>query len=475
MSNKFLYGAAMALVLTACSGGAAPKSASSDAPPPGRGKAFDHDPFPSTYKPYPGVPTAIVHATVYDGEGGRIENGTVLLADGKVVGVGGADLAIPAGAKLIEGKGKWVTPGIIDVHSHLGDYPSPGVEAHSDGNEATAPVTAQVWAEHSVWPQDPGFSRALANGGVTTLQILPGSANLFGGRSVTLKNVYARTVQGMKFPGAPYGLKMACGENPKRVYGLEQHRFPSTWMGDVAGYREAFAKAAEYKKKRDAARGKDAKGEPPDRDLGLDTLADVLDGKILVQMHCYRADQMATMLDVAQEFHFKIAAFHHAVEAYKVAPLLKASGTCAVMWADWWGFKMEAFDGIRENIAMVDAAGACATVHSDDPIGIQRLNQEAGKAMAAGWRAGIDIPRERAIRWITANPARLLGVADRVGTLEHGKDADVVVWNTDPFSVYARADLVYVDGVLRFDRANPPAQPDSDFKLGLLGQREEMP
>ena len=171
---------------------------------------------------------------MFDGEGGRIENGTVILADGKVKAVGGADLPVPAGTTIIDGAGKWVTPGVIDVHSHLGDYPSPGVRANSDGNEATGPVTADVWAEHSVWPQDPGFSRALANGGVTTLQILPGSANLFGGRSVTLKNVYARTTQGMKFPGAPYGLKMACGENPKRVYG-SKGREPSTRDGQYRG------------------------------------------------------------------------------------------------------------------------------------------------------------------------------------------------------------------------------------------------
>ncbi|RYG95921.1 MAG: amidohydrolase, partial [Alphaproteobacteria bacterium] len=195
MSSKVGFVIALALALSACANGnAAPKSASSDNPAPGRGKGFNHDPFPSTYHAYPGVPTAIVHATVYDGEGGRIEDGTVLLADGKVVGIGGPELAVPAGTTVIDARGKWVTPGIIDVHSHLGDYPSPGVKAHDDGNEATAPVTAQVWAEHSVWPQDPGFSRALVNGGVTTLQILPGSANLFGGRSVTLKNVYARTV-----------------------------------------------------------------------------------------------------------------------------------------------------------------------------------------------------------------------------------------------------------------------------------------
>jgi imidazolonepropionase-like amidohydrolase len=242
--NKLSYSIALVLALSACAntGTAAPKSASSDSPAPGKGKGFNHDPFPSTYRPYPGVPTAIVHATVYDGEGGRVNDGTVVIADGRIVAVGGLDLPIPAGAAVIDGKGKWVTPGIIDVHSHLGDYPSPQVKALSDGNEATAPVTAQVWAEHSVWPQDPGFSRALANGGVTTLQILPDSANLFGGRSVTLKNVYARTVQGMKFPGAPYGLKMACGENPKRVYG-GKNREPSTRMGNVAVDRQTDRKS----------------------------------------------------------------------------------------------------------------------------------------------------------------------------------------------------------------------------------------
>ena len=240
---------ALGLALSACSGAAAPKSASGD-PPPGKGKGFDHDPFPSTYRPYPAVPTAIVGATVYDGEGSRIANGTVLLADGKVTGVGGSELAVPAGARVIDAKGKWVTPGIIDVHSHLGDYPSPAVKSNQDGNEMTNPVTAQVWAEHSVWPQDPGFSRALVNGGVTTLQILPGSANLFGGRSVTLKNVPSRTVQGMKFPGAPYGLKMACGENPKRVYG-DKGREPSTRMGNIAVDRQTWMKAVEYKRKWD--------------------------------------------------------------------------------------------------------------------------------------------------------------------------------------------------------------------------------
>ena len=294
--------------------------------------------------------------------------------------------ASPAGAVEVDGRGKWVTPGIIDVHSHLGDYPSPGTASHSDGNEATSPARPEVWAEHSVWPQDPGFSRALANGGVTALQVLPGSANLFGGRSVTLKNVPARTVQGMKFPGAPYGLKMACGENPKRVYGSKGN-MPQTRMGNIAYVRQTWLKAKEYKRKWDAYQKNG--GEMPSRDLANETLMGVLAGKIIVHNHCYRADEMAIMLDLAKEMGYKVGTFHHAVESYKIADLLREAGTCSAMWADWWGFKMESFDGIKENIPYVHNAGACAIVHSDDSNGIQRLNQEAAKALADGRRVGI--------------------------------------------------------------------------------------
>jgi imidazolonepropionase-like amidohydrolase len=209
MTGAAFRAAAAAVLLAAASGCALqPK------PKPAAPVRINQDPYASTYQRYTGIPTVIRGATVLDGDGGRIERGTVVLVDGLVQAIGGPVLVSPAGAQEIDGTGKFVTPGIIDVHSHLGNYPSPGVESLSDGNEATSPSRPEVWAEHSVWPQDPGFSRALINGGVTALQVLPGSANLFGGRSVVLKNVPARTVQGMKFPGAPYGLKMACGENP---------------------------------------------------------------------------------------------------------------------------------------------------------------------------------------------------------------------------------------------------------------------
>ncbi|MCE3290881.1 MAG: amidohydrolase, partial [Caulobacter sp.] len=219
-----LTATALSALLAACAttGGAAPAKApeKADARPlsPGAGGKDDAVPFASTYAPLPGRPTAIVGATVLTADGRQIEGGVVVFADGKLIAVGGPETAVPTGYDVIDGKGKYVTPGVIDAHSHLGVYPSPGVSARSDGNEATDPNTAQVWSEHSIWPQDPGFNRARA-GGVTTLQILPGSANLFGGRSVTVRNVPSVTMQGMKFPNAPYGLKMACGENPKRVYG----------------------------------------------------------------------------------------------------------------------------------------------------------------------------------------------------------------------------------------------------------------
>jgi imidazolonepropionase-like amidohydrolase len=437
-------------------------------PPPKPGSVrINENPFPSTYHPYGGVSTLIRGATILDGEGGRIDNGSVLLADGKVQAVGGADLAVPEGATVIDAQGRYVTPGIIDIHSHLGDYPSPGVSSLSDGNEATSPARPEVWAEHSVWPQDPGFSRALANGGITSLQILPGSANLFGGRSVVLKNVPARTVQGMKFPNAPYGLKMACGENPKRVYG-SKNQMPQTRMGNIAYVRQTWAKAKEYDRKWD--KYEKSGGDIPVRDLAMDTLRGVLDGRILVHNHCYRADEMAIMIDVAKEFGYKISTFHHAVEAYKIADLLRENGICAAMWADWYGFKMESYDAINENIAFVHNAGACAIVHSDDPNGIQRLNQEAAKAIAAGKRAGIDISEATAWTWLSGNPAKALGIFDQTGSLKAGKMADVVLWNGDPFSAYTRPDKVWIDGALLYDAANPKLRPVSDFELGQPGE-----
>src|SRR5205085_11144997 len=406
------------------------------------------DPFPSTYRPIASRPTVIRNVTILTAAGPTIRNGAVLLTNGKISQVG-ATVNAPSDAIVVDGTGKYVTPGIIDTHSHIGGGAAPGDQGAQtdDINEATNPVTANVWVEHSVWPQDPQFPRSLA-GGVTTIQVLPGSANLIGGRSVVLKVVPSRTVQGMKFPGAKYGLKMACGENQKRVY---QNRGPSTRMGNVAGYRAAWIQAEGYRRRWDAWNATH-KGDPPARDLGLETLAEVLRGNILVHNHCYRADEMAQMIDIAKEFGYQIRAFHHTVEGYKIADLLKANNIGAAEWADWGGFKMEAHDSIKANLAITDALGARAMIHSDSALGAQRLNQEVAKAMYAGRAAGINITEDEAIKWLTINPAWALGLDDKIGSIEVGKNADVVLWSGNPFSVYSRAEKVWIDGAMLFDR-----------------------
>ena len=429
---------------------------------PGGVSTPNADPFASTYVRIPAAPLVIRNVNLMTAAGPMIRNGMIAIADGKIVAVG-ETVAIPAGATVIDGAGKYVTPGIIDTHSHLGVYAAPGVQANSDGNEATNPVTAHVWAEHSVWPQDPQFPRNLA-GGVTTLQVLPGSANLIGGRSVVLKVVPSRTVQGMKFPGAKYGLKMACGENPKRVYAS---RGPSTRMGNVAGYRSAWINAEAYRRRWDKW-NKDHKGDAPTRDLGNETLAEVLRGNILVHNHCYRADEMAQMIDIAKEFGYKIRAFHHGVEAYKVADILARDSIGSSIWADWGQFKMEALDAIKANVAFNSKAGVKVAVHSDDPSGSQRLNQEAAKAIAAGAAAGVPISEDEAIKWITINPAWQLGLDDRIGSLVPGKNADIVLWSADPFSVYARPEKVWIDGAMMYDRLDPRQQWRTDFELGFV-------
>ncbi len=424
------------------------------------------DSYPSTYRPLPRQDTLIVNATILDGAGHRFDRASVLLRGGKVVGIDTATPTAPAGTRTIDASGRWVTPGIIDVHSHDGDFPAPytSLDAEaSDVSESTSPNVANVWAEHSIAVQDPSFAHALA-AGVTTLQILPGSSSLFGGRTVVLKNVPATTVQAMKFPGAPYGLKMACGENPKYSFG-SKGSFPSSRMGNVAGTRAAWIEAAAYRQKwLDYESGKQPK--KPDQDLKLDTLAGVLDGSIRVHWHCYRADDMATLFDTAREAGFHITAFHHAVEAYKIPALFVKNRTCAVVWSDWWGYKMEALDGIRANAAFVDAAGACVALHSDSPWLGQRLNLEAAKAMAAGQRAGLQLTAAHAIQWVTLNSARVLGLETQVGSLEPGKNADVVIWSGDPFSVYSRAEQVFIDGALIYDRADAERRPATDFEVG---------
>jgi imidazolonepropionase-like amidohydrolase len=467
---------ASVLVLSACSNGGGDTTGTDSAGgDDGETTIVRHetDPYPSTYVPRPSTPTLIRGATVFDGIGGRIENGDVLMVDGRIAAVG-TGLEAPEGATVIDGAGRFVTPGVIDIHSHLGVYPSPGVSAHSDGNEATQPVTSEVWVEHSVWPQDPGFEAALA-GGITTLHILPGSANLFGGRGITLRNVSGRTVQEMKFPDAPYTLKMACGENPARVYG-NRGRSPATDMGNMAGYRAAWQRASDYRDRwheywEDAEAGEDVSA--PTRDIELDTLMGVLDGDILVHMHCYRSDQMAQIIDMSNEFDYQVSVFHHAVESYKIPDILAEANACSAVWADWGGFKMEAYDSIRENLPLLHANGACAMIHSDDAFNIQRLNQEVAKALADGQAAGLDISEAEAWSWLSSNPARGLGIDDQTGSLVEGLRGDVVLWSGNPFSTYTRADQVWIDGSLRYDRSNESLQPVRDFMVGQPGEGDQ--
>ena len=431
----------------------------------------DRKAFESNYAPLAPEKIIIQNASVYDGDGGELLETDILVDDGKIIAIG-KDLPFSNEFRVIDATGKWVTPGIIDIHSHMGVYPAPGVRTSSDGNEATSPVTADVWAEHSIWVQDPQYALALT-GGVTAFHILPGSANLIGGRGVTVKNLQRVTINSMKFPDAPHSLKMACGENPKRVYG-NRGQAPSTRMGNAAGYRKSWIQAEgylrrlnEYEEKSDEAKELEY---APTRDLEMETLAGVLKGEILVHNHCYRADEMATMIDIAKEFNYKITAFHHGVEAYKIADLLADNGICGALWADWWGFKHEAYDMVQANIAIVDQARngtGCAIVHSDDAIGIQHLNQEASKALSAGRRAGFEISEARAMKWITSNPAIAAGIYDQTGSLKVGKNADVVVWSKNPFSVYALAEKVLIDGAIAYDREEN-LLPASDFDIGII-------
>ncbi len=448
--------AAMSISLTAC----LPNEKQDDK------VSINKNPFPSTYQALPQQNTLFTNATVLTGTGERFDNSDVLIVDGKIKQIG-ADLSAD-NVMTIDVQGKWITPGIIDVHSHLGVYPSPSVESHADGNEMTEPNTSEVWAEHSVWPQDPGFQAARA-GGITSLQILPGSANLFGGRGVTLKNVPSHTMQGMKFADAPYGLKMACGENPKRVYGKRKQQ-PSTRMGNVAGYRSAWATATEYKRAWNKYNNEYDAGknpQPPARDLELDTLKGVLDGDILIHNHCYKAEEMAVMMDIGKEFGYHSGTFHHGVEAYKIADKLAENQNCVAMWPDWWGFKMEAYDMVEENVAIVDAVkNSCAIVHSDSNTTIQRLNQEAGKVLFRANDNGFNLKAEDAIKWITFNAAKSLGIEDKTGSLAAGKNADVVLWSANPFSVYTQAEQVFVDGAKVYDRFDEKYQAKSDFLLG---------
>jgi imidazolonepropionase-like amidohydrolase len=438
------------------------------------------DPEPHTSAP----PVLIKNGTVMTAAGAVFAPGYVLLRTGKVAQVGPMpapvlDAKTEPGLTVVDATGKFITPGIIDPHSHIGVFALPGVRGHDDGNEFGKAIAPSVNAEDGFATQDPAIWRVVA-GGVTTIQVLPGSINLIGGKSFVAKLHPENSARMMRFPGAPVGLKMACGENPKRVYG--ERGGPSTRMGSASRVRAAFARAAEYgrgfdKYTRDLAywRKTEGKGEdgrptdppqPPSDDPELDMLLGVLQGKVLVHAHCYRADDMNVLLDIAEEQGFAIRAFHHATDAYKISDRLAKTGVGAVVWADWWGFKIEAYDAVPAGAAILEAKGVHTTLHSDDPAELRHLNHEAAKAMTAGRELGIAIDENQALRWITANPAWVLGIGDKTGTLEVGKMADVVVWSGHPFSVYSLAQKVFIDGELAYDRDVGPRL--SDFELGQL-------
>jgi imidazolonepropionase-like amidohydrolase len=385
----------------------------------------------------------IKNATVMTVTQGTIEHGSLWIHNGKIAGVG-ATVSAPPDVAVIDASGKFVTPGIIDPHSHsaLGD----------DINEATSPVTPSMMMIDAFDNMDAALYQALA-GGVTTELLLHGSANMIGGQAVVIKNKFGLSREDMLFPNAPRSIKFASGENPKRVYG-RRGEVPSTRMGNFEVMREAFEDAKAYMASWDAYNAKKAKGDTeavaPKRDLKLEALADVLRGKLYVQIHCYRADEFLTEEAIAKEYGYKIRAFHHALEMYKVGDKIAPTGTGIATFADWWGFKDEAWDAIPWNAVMSMREGVRVALKSDSNDYVRRLNQEAGKMIHYGGAT-----EEEALRMITLNAAWIIGVDDRVGSLEVGKDGDVVIWNTDPLSTYARVEKVFIDGDMFFDSSLP--------------------
>jgi imidazolonepropionase-like amidohydrolase len=377
------------------------------------------------------------NATILTVTKGTIENGAVWIHDGKIKEAG-KTVNAPATARRIDASGRFIMPGIVDSHSHT---------AISGGvNEGGPSVTAQVRIADVLNPEDIDLYRAAA-GGVTTLNVLHGSANAIGGENATIKTKYGRPVQDLLVPGAPLGLKMALGENPKRSnFAAPVPRFPATRMGVENVIRESFLAAREYKRGWDEFKNGQRK-VAPERNLTLDTLAGVLSGEVLVHAHCYRADEIAMLLDLADEFGFKIRSLQHVLEGYKVADKIRKHGAGASTFADYWGYKMEAFDGTAYNAALLVKAGVRTAVNSDDDERARRLYHEAAKAMKYG-----GLTENEALRLITTEPAWMLGLEKRIGAIEPGMDADLAVFNAHPFSAYARVEMTIADGQIIFDR-----------------------
>ena len=385
----------------------------------------------------------IKNAVVMTVTHGNIKNGSILVKDGKIAAVG-ENLSAPAGVAVVDAGGKFVTPGIIDSHSHIA--------LDDDVNEATSPITPHMMMMDAFDYQDKAIYRGLA-GGVTTSLLLHGSANMIGGQAVVIKHKYGLGRDAMLFPGAPRSIKFASGENPKRVYG-SRDQLPSTRMGNFAVQREALVQAQDYMKEWDNYEAKVKKGDKeasqPKHDLKLEALADVLRGKLMVQIHCYRADEFLNEIAMAKEFGYKIRAFHHALEAYKVPEKIAAENIAIATFADWWGYKEEAWDAIPWNAVISMRKGVRVAIKSDSDDFARRLNQEAGKTMRYGGAT-----EDEALKMITLNAAWIVGVDDRVGSIDVGKDADLVIWDGYPLSSFAVPNKVFIDGGVYFDRALP--------------------
>ena len=385
----------------------------------------------------------IKNATLLTVTHGKITNGSVYIKDGKIAAFGDK-VSAPAGVPVIDAGGKYLTPGIIDPHSHMA--------LRDDINEATSPVVPNMRMIDAFDYTDKAIYRALA-GGVTSALLLHGSADMIGGQAVVIKTKYGLGRDELLFPNAPQSIKFASGENPKRVFG-GKGQLPSTRMGNFAVQRQALVDAQAYMREWDAYNEKVKKGDkdatPPKRDLKLEALADVLRGKMLVQIHCYRADELLNEMAMAKEFGYNLRAFHHGLEAYKVADQLAANHVGLATFADWWGYKYEAWDAIPWNAVMCMRKGVTVAIKSDSNDYIRRLNQEAAKTIRYGGAT-----EDEALRMITLNAAWIIGVDNRVGSIDVGKDADLVIWDGYPLSSYGVPEKVYIDGELFFDRTRP--------------------
>ena len=388
----------------------------------------------------------IRNATILTASHGTIDKGDILIKDGKISAVGGT-LKAPGDALVIDATGQFVTPGIIDCHSHIA--------VDGSVNEASVSVSSMVNIADVLNSDDISIYRDLA-GGVTTANILHGSANSIGGQTVVIKLRWGQPAARLPFEGALPGIKFALGENPKRsnlraISGSD--RYPATRMGVEETIRSAFTEARDYKKAWDDFNKRAAAGEknllPPRRDLKLDPLVEVLEGKRLVHAHCYREDEILMLLRVAKEFGFHIQTLQHVLEGYKVADEIAAAGTGASTFSDWWAYKVEAYDAIPYNAALMTKRGVVVSINSDDAAEATHLNQEAAKSIAYG-----GLTRDEALKLVTFNPAIQLGIEKRVGSIDVGKDADLVIYNHDPLSAFAVVDKTLIDGHIYFDRAN---------------------